>query len=357
MGGTHQPDPRASRALGIGLLLVTVGLAAAAAPSSAYHQGLGTVHSEAVDRPGAFGTQVDLGEPGTLEFVVNGYGQTRSTPVSHGIVLYDDAGDYKGMIVVTAHRSPDRLHVAVSPAGTITSNQADGSGWEVHTDGDVGGLSLTLTASEDEGSEPTIRSFTALYGRTAGPHQAVVWLGEAERTELEVQTDATVDGVATRAGTTHVAGDRDMEQARLDVQAQDRFVGGSVPLEGTQALGAKAMVDARTHVDVEESLRGVWGLAERKGACAQGNCVSPSQASQACNHAVSITCGPASISWSNETSGGQAQDTYTFVDTGEGRYTFSVDRKVDAYEAGFAGAEVKQSFSYLSVADVDLPVR
>lgn len=345
-------------------MLVTAGLVAATAPTSAYHLGLDTVHREEVDRPGAWGASVALAEPGTLEFVLNGYGEQLSTPVSHGLALYEGDGDYVGTIAVTAHHSPNRLHVNVSPTGVLTADAAEDEGWTVSTDGEIGargGLDLVLETGQEahhqaEGEdEPTIRSFTALHGRQAGTYKVVTWLGEAERTELEVQTDADVDGVETRPGRSHVAGDLDMERAVVDVQAQESFVAGSIPLEGTQVLGAKAMYEASVQAEVDEALRGFWGVHEQKGACTPEGCVGPSRVSQACVDAGLPPCGLTSVSWSSEADGASGEELYAFTGASPGTYTFTVDRKLDAYEADVGLAEFEQSHSYLTVADASLP--
>lgn len=357
------PHPRRpAKVAVVASVLLALGLASAV-PSLAYHLGLGTVHEEEVEQPGAFGASVDLAEPGTLEFSLYGYGEQLSTPVSHGIALYEDDGTYVGMIAVTAHFSPDRLYVHVSPTGTVTS-AGDPANTSVVADGDLaalGGVDLVLEAPDGDqgtrtaGEEATIRAFTALHGREAGAHQAVVWIGETERTELAIETDASVDAIETTAGTAHVAGDQDLDEARLDAQARDSFVAGSLPLGGTNALGAKAMVDAREEIEVDQELRGFWGVAERKGSCSPDGCLGPSNASQACARLVSIPCGPTSLSWSNGTDGQTGQEIYSFTGAGPGSYTFSVDRKIDAYEADRFGVEWEENHSYLTVADVGLP--
>lgn len=362
MGGDHEERP-AERRLPtlVTLALLAAGLAAAV-PSTADHHGLATVHSETVDRSGAFGASVDLAEPGGIEFVLNGYGELTSTPISLGAAFYEGDGDYIGMIAVTAHLSPDRLHVTVSPEGALATNDAASSD-DVFAEGDLaalGGLELVLERTDDgSGAEaeeqPTISGFTVLHGRDAGTHQAIVWLGEAERTELEIQTDASLDGIATRAGTSHVVGDQDLDDAVVDVQAQESFLAGSIPLEGTRSLGAKAMVDAHETIDVHQELRGFWGLAERKGACTTDGCLGPTDVSRTCEAAIDVSCGPSRISWTNGTAEGHDRRIYSFLGTGQGTYRFQVDHKADAYEAGLAGAEWKENHSYLTVADVALP--
>jgi hypothetical protein len=342
--------------------LVTLSLVAASVPADAYHLDLSLAHTDTVDRSGAWGASVDLAEPGTLEFVLNGYGERTSTPVSHGFALYEADGDYVGMVAVTVHDPPNRLHVSVSPTGEVVTEAHAEDGVEVSAEGDLDRLGpVELQLAPVDGDEPTeedqpsIRSFTALHGRDAGTHKAIVWLGEAERTELELQTDATIDDHTFQAGTSHVAGDPDREQATLDVQAQESFVAGSIPLEGTQVLGGKAMLDGREHVDVDHELRGFWATTHSKTACSPEGCVGPHTLDRSCQQEVDRSCGLTSLSWQNGTVERSGQRIYSFTGTGPGSYTFSVDRKADAYEADVGPAEWEEDHSFLTVADAELP--
>lgn len=361
MGGNDDPPAGSRLAFGLTLALLAAGLATAV-PSTAYHHGLATVHEESVDRPGAFGASVDLAEPGDLEFVLNGYGELTSTPISFGVAVYEGDGDYVGMIAVTAHVSPDRLYVSVSPTGAVSTEGAADEA-EVFAEGDLadlGGMDAVLATADAGGGshgdgDPTIRGFTVLHGREAGTHKAVVWMGEAVETELKVQTDAAVDAIETTAGTSHVAGDQDVDEAVLDAQAQDSFVANSLPLQGTRSLGAKAMYGASEEVHVHQELRGFWGTAERKGTCTADGCLGPSDVSRRCEAAIDVSCSPSRISWTNATAEGHDREIYSFTGTGAGSYTFQVDHKVDAYEADVAGFEWEENHSYLTVADVELP--
>lgn len=349
--------PTPNRSAMPALALALIGFLVVAGPASAYHLGLAEVHRETVEGAGAYGASVELAERGTLEFVLNGYGETTSTPISHGAALYDEDG-YVGMVVVTAHRSPNRVHVETSPTGVIVSPDQDRR-VSVETHGEIGRsgeLDLTLRTTEQAAEEPTIRSFVALHGAEAGMHEAIVWLGEAEETELVVRADATIEALTTQAGRAHVAGDPDMEHALVDAQFQESFVAGSIPLEEMNALGATAMVQASVDADVDRELHGVWGVSERKHAClGEPACASTTEAYDACRLALDVDCGPVSLSWSNETTGGQAQGTYVFHEDGPGSYTFTVDRKLDAYAVGGPGFTWQPNHAYLSVADVGLP--
>lgn len=345
---------------------MTVGLAALAAPASAYHTGKATVHREHVDRPGAFGVAATLEEPGELELVLNAYGDRGSTPVSHGVVVFDEDGDPLGMIVVGAHDPPDRIHLSTSAA---EAEQAGDSREDVTvtTRGslpDGASLELSLTYDEDglapagdTDGEPTARTFARLRGLDPGTHRAIVWLGAFPTTELEVQTDATVSAVATQPGTSHVAGDPDLGDATLNAQAQNSFVGGSIPLEETSAVGAKAIVDATYALDADLALYGIWSLLEIRHACTPGlgACAAPDPAVDACRAQLHPACGLASISWASEDTRETGEDTYALWKTAPGPYTFALDHKLDAYETGLGASKWGEQFSLLSVADVTLP--
>ncbi|PSG96138.1 hypothetical protein BRD56_12215 [Thermoplasmatales archaeon SW_10_69_26] len=344
------------------VVALALGLATAAVPAGGYHLGLDAVHTEEVDRPGAFGVSVDLAEDAeseTIEYVVNGYGEKLSTPVSHGTALFDGDGTYLGMVVVTVLYSPNRVHLETSPTGEIVSEDG-GRGVHVETHGDLssaGELELVLETSDGSSDEaPTMRTFTAWYGRGPGTHQVITWLGEAEGTELVVRTEANVTDLRTEAGTAHVAGDQDMERSTVNAQAQEGFVAGSVPLEDTESLGAKAMARASVEADVDRELHGAWSLFEDKGTClAQPLCLEPTDVYDACRLAIGVDCGPASISWTNGTQEGTAQGTYIYNGADPGAYTFTVDRKADAYEVGGPGFDWQENHSFLSVGDAGLP--
>ncbi len=355
-------------AIAVCLVLASVSLVTAAVPTNGYHLGLPAVHQERVDRPGAFGVVADLAEAGTLELVLNAYGEKRSTPVSHGAALFDADRDYIGMIAVTAHHSPDRVNVTVGGDEPLPA-RGDGAPGdvEVRTDGDVsslGGMELTTQLhtdpgetpqASDEGEAPIFRSFTALHGAPPGKVYVVVWLGAASETELVVRTDAELDRLETTAGTAYVAGDQDLD-GMLSAQAQEGFAAGSVPLEGTQSLGAKAVYQATADLPAEEGLFGFWGLSERKHACApDAGCLSPELADQLCVDATGVHCRASSISWSNATTREAGESLYSFVDTAPGQHAFRIDHQLDAYEAAFGPATWDQTHAYLTVADASLP--
>lgn len=361
MQRTHLP--RAGVAIGLGLALVAVSLLTAA-PGLAYHAGLDTVHERAASPAGAYGVSVELEQPGDLEFVVNGYGEQSSAPASHGAVSYDVGGDPQGMVVIGVHDPPDRFRASTSLGAEPGTTTEDGIATTVRPApgaAETGDVTVTAESQPADGDEAEVtqRMFVRMLNRETGTHQAIVWLGDFEQTDLQVQTDGEVGEVHVTTGASHVAGDSDLEEGLVDVQAQDSFVGGSIPLDGTDAVGAKAIVDASVEVDAEQGLYGIWSLYDSRGACVPGpTCASTTQAFDGCRATTGLACGLGSLSWENEHDAAAGAPAYAYWDTEPGAHTFTLDHKLDAFEADLSGpgrVSWSEQLSLLSVADVDPP--
>jgi hypothetical protein len=360
------PAPHRPRRLRLAALAVAACLlgATVATVGAAYHTGKETVHREAVEGAGAFGVAADLEDAGDLELVLNAYGEQRSSLPSHGVVLYDQDGDPRLMIVVTLLDPPDRLEATVEPGpGATAVRGADPGDVDVDTyaaPGVVDEVDATIHVDRDADAtdgEPTARTFLNYRGLDPGTQKAILWIGDFEATELEVQTNASLDDVRTHAGTAHVAGDADLEGGTANVQAQDSFVGGSVPLEDTSRIGTKAMLGPSYELDAEDGLYGIWTLVEQRRACGPlVDCAEARDADEACRSGTGVAaCGPGSISWRNEQAAGTGEHAYSFWKSAPGAHAFTVDHKVDAFEAGYGPATWGEQHSILSVADVRLP--
>ncbi|HEV8360787.1 MAG TPA: hypothetical protein VGR28_10075, partial [Candidatus Thermoplasmatota archaeon] len=231
---------------------------------------------------------------------------------------------------------------------------------------DAGGLRATLPDAPQglayrvaDGATDATCGYDCMYfqlrttdGRPATWYVVAWAAGLGGPTAVEVHGNAGTTATFTQ-GTSLALGDEEIQHGTLDVQVQKRLV-------GFHGVGAKAMVEAAATAEVAQALYGFWGFNNVKFVCA-GTCVAPNSADAACFALGVGSCDPTRVSWQGPSGGGANQQTYSFLGTPAGFYTFQVDRKLDAYQPG-GGVAVGGVFavayentSALSIADVALP--
>jgi hypothetical protein len=348
-----------------------------AQPARAGHLDLDTVHTETVDGSGAFGVAIETTEEGAVGATVRGAGPASSTPLSSGVVVFDEEGNWQAQIVVVAHRSPDRTIVSPTPAEPEpASGPHDPGSWVVRAEGDTSVLAdvsvtFTLDTAEEPGEGPVteeeaiVTAGVTEMGTEPGTHYYGIWVGETDRSTLTLRTDAPVSDARTNPGQAHVAGDPDLEDAAANVQVQRTPADPSLLVSGLQIpLGFKVVQDASRTVEVAQEAWGVWGHVDDKEVCTPGVglrvCPDAELAFDACRLVVGLDCGTARLSWTGPAGGGDLEPRYNFPGTPPGSYTFTVDHKVDVYGPTYghgsgAEAELTEHWSYLSVGDLSLP--
>lgn len=373
MVGNRSTEPAGARtALVVAALTVTAVFVAAAAPTGAWHdEDLPRVYEETSETAGAFGVHVPVEETGDVGVALTGWAPVETSQVSGGLVVYDEDREVRLIFAFTAHGSPERTIISPSPDDLTPSGSWSDGWWTTHAAGDASVLERldveveVLPEDSDvqaQGSHPVIRMATTATDTGPGSLYRTLWVGEVDRTLLEVEADTAVGDVETVAGAAHVKGDPEIQEGQPNVQVQDSRYGATV--------GVKVMQDASIEVPAEHKLWGFWGLSDFKMACQfqAGACAWVGTAYGLCSY-IGVNCSPASVSWDGPGDGDGLRShvmrdggrSHVLEGTAPGLHTFTVDHKVDLYGPrvydGDSGTllYVGEHHSYLTVADVSLP--
>ncbi|MCA1813000.1 MAG: hypothetical protein LC624_03495 [Halobacteriales archaeon] len=291
---------------------------------------------------GSFGLRVDS-PTGSVDVDLLSSGPASGSMDTIGILLFHGDGTLRFGFAITGGPSLDRF--IVEPiGGTAASPAGAGMALDLRTAGTDATCTYTCILLQIRGS--------------AGTMKLVLWTANLGAMDATLYGDPGT-GVTANVGTAQALGDPDIVHGTPDIQVQQR-------LSGYNGVGVKAMRDAHTEVVALHHLYGFWGYNNAKFACmfrvplpcAQTNALDP-----ACQAAAHVSCDTALLSWSGPSGQGQGQRTFSFLGTPAGDYRFTVDLKVDAYQPGggvydpttglFAVAY--ENYSYLSLADVELP--
>jgi hypothetical protein len=353
--------------------LLAGGLTAIAIPTGAGHLDLDQVHRETVEGSGSFGITAVTETDGPVRATATGYEPTDSTPLSGGVVLFDEDGNSEGIVAITVHRSPDRLVVQPTPGVTEPASTPEDPGvWATRAAADETLLedteiTLEIQPTDDASSSDSAEAIATIgvtqLGAEAGTHHVGLWLGEVDQTQLTVSTSAEVDRVDTHTEDAHVAGDRDLERG-VNVEAQTQPADASLLVSGLDpTIGAKALVDASTTATTEEATYGFWGLAENREVCSYvaGVCVFPQASALPCPDPIPVPCNTASLSWQGPDDRASGGELFSFRAAQPGAYEFTVDHKVDVYGPKYGDWDTgtravwHEHFSYLTLGEIQLP--
>ncbi len=301
-----------------------------------------------------WGILVDQETPGDIRADIVGTGPVTASELSMGVTFFEGA-EPVFMIAFTWHLSPDRTVLEGEPAEALTEPS-------VVTDGDPSALSedvdIEAVTHADSQACPLLCLVLTEEDAQPGEHRWVGWMGGLSSTELTVQSTGEATAHANK-GPAHVVGDPELEGGAVNAQVQHS--------EGGQVFGAKAMLDVPYSTVVEGELFGFFSLSTVKVACIGSlPCLTPTTVAPFCTELVKSlgieeSCGSSAIGWDGPAGSGSAGDFFSFLGEPGGAYTFTVERKVDAYgplvfDPGldalvFAG----EDHTFLTATDVSVP--
>lgn len=349
-------DARSVVAVGLALLTVPLTLPAA----GAFHSDAPVILQDAVDGAASWGIEVDQATAGDIVIDVHGDTPQTSSQASAGAVFFDGEGNPTFMFALTSHGSPDRTQITPNPLGDdpqptiVTRGDREALPYDLEiepeTDATSSSCPYLCVGLTTEDAEP-------------GKHHFVAWIGGLSSTELFVRSTGEATATANQ-GEAYALGDPELDGGTVNVQVQRTHQG--------ETLGIKAMKDVPFETTVDGELYGFWGSTGIKATCPATAvlpvpvCVSPGSELANCSYLMSFylpgtSCETASLSWEGPGGGQSGGTLYSFEGASAGEYTFSVDRKLDAY-GPLVGEPttgtivfLTEEFSYLTIADVAVP--
>lgn len=314
-------------------------LTAAAMPALAWSRDdLPTIATSAANGNAAWGIKITLPSASDLVVEVNLKGPQTDSTATAGAASTDAAGNPSFMFIFSGVSSPDRSIGLPVQSGVAPQ-----------------GLHVRLTSPQNRGQPGTDEACTFLClaletdGAAAGTYYYVVWLAGGSSGDVNVKANA---GSATfNVGKAASAGDADFTNGNPDIQFQQNGVGAKV------IKGASVPFHAGT------STYGVYYDLNLKIVCAY-YCLLPVETVNSACGLAGTSCSTATVSMDGPGGHQSGSTFYTMFKSGAGDYTFNIDSKVDAYNAGIspfacfvvcAGALLLEDYSILSVASVDVP--
>jgi len=311
-------------------VVLLAGSAVLPALAAANHTGLPTALADATTGAASWGVRVDADATGHFAVQVTGCGTKVGSTDGIGMLLFDASKQFRFGVMVTGGFSTDRRVVSVGDMDLVHE----------------------VTYPAFGGVCPYARLEFEVQGAPGATHYLVGWVAGLDgASRLDVFGGAGTQAQAQR-GDALALGDSEL-RGGTQVQLQQRLV-------GFHGVGAKLLVGAHAEQSVQRSLYGAWSYSDTKFAC-MGTCVGSATVDTACDLVLGVSC-VASLGWQGPAGAGTMQAGFLFLGEPPGAYTFTVERKVDAYDpAGVAFVPpgvlvaLTENYSYLSVADVALP--
>lgn len=327
------------------LTLLSAAALLLAASASAFHDDtLPLLYEAGGEGGGSYALRLDHAG-GDFTLTIVGMGPLTSQSLTLAFYIFNEDREYVSSAAVNGHTTPDRFLLSTP---VTRGNAALVPAW----------LGMEAATAEDSsaesGSHGCPYACLSLRGHDvpAGVYYYLLYVAGVPSHSFAVR--AAGGSVVVNAGPAYNLGDADMEGG-VNVQSQGPPPAG--PQDSTVA--AKAIAGAGASIQVDHALFGFFESHDFDFFCAAGACTHRPSSPPECT-ALGLSCDTTGLSWAGPNGAGGAGPVY-FEGAPAGDYTFTVDRKLEAYGPEFLSAETgtwvwtNEDITLLSIADNELP--